>query len=107
MQRTTVTIFGTREGLDNAVNQVKYFTRATDISMKFLLTPRLGQGQIYLSRVQGAKLFTMYLTRQVHKIMTQSQNYQNNEVEQDANEKLDKLVRVLRSLCATSQENVS
>lgn len=75
--------------------------------MKFLLTPRLGQGQIYLSRVQGAKLFTMYLTRQVHKIMTQSQNYQNNEVEQDANEKLDKLVRVLRSLCATSQENVS
>jgi hypothetical protein len=24
MQRTTVTIFGTREGLDNAVNQVKY-----------------------------------------------------------------------------------
>jgi hypothetical protein len=106
MQRTTVTIFGTREGLDNAVNQVNIFTRATDdVSMKFLLTPRLGQGQIYLSRVQGAKLFTMYLTRQVHKIMTQSQNYQNNEVEQDANEKLDKLVRVLRSLCATSQEN--
>ena len=39
--------------------------------------------------------------------MTQSQNYQNNEVEQEANEKLDKIVRVLRSLCATSQENVS
>ncbi len=64
------------------------------------------QGQIYLSRVQGAKLFTMYLTRQIHKIMTQSQSYQNNEVEQEANEKLDKIVRVLRSLCATSQENV-